>query len=891
MPQSDPRRGGPLKAPRLPLALLWALLPYAERDEVIAELRAELATRQAREGPRAARAWLWRQVLGSVPPLVRRTFSRGWTGFEPASSRLRPGGPRMESFIMDLRYAARRLRSRPTYVVLAVLTLALGVGGTAAAFGLVRGLLLTPLPYPAEERLDLFWYPWSWSEREFLFISPDWTGYSSVAAFRPQELPLRRKPDAPPELVASVATSAGLFDVLGVRPTLGRGFEPNEDRPGAAPAVVLSHALYEDLGAQPSLVGNTVELDGKAHTVVGVMPRGFWFPDPTVRAWVLETLNEEDGSGNYTLVGRRAPGTDGPATTRALEQIASRLRERFTYSPKWDKTKNAAVKPLRELLLGSLRPALLATVGAMGLILLIACANVAALMLGQVEGRGSELALRSALGAGRRRLTQQIVVEALLVGLGAGVLGAALAAAGFHALASALPIGAWAEGARLDWTTFAAALAIAVGAVLLVALVPSFSLWRGDLRGALGRARTGGIQGRGGRVERGLVVAEVALAMLIASGAALLVRSVANLYAIDPGIDTRGVAVVDVVSRLGLPAGERGRTVDELTAALGALPGARSAAAAMKIPLRGGGDSFGLAAAGRPASERTNTYFRVVSPAYFAAMGIAVRDGRAFDASDRPVHPDSTAAEISVVVNQALARKHFPGASPLGRYLEGGFDARQRIVGVVDDVAEAALTDGPEPTAYYLGSQAGWFGNRTTFVVRAARPDDAEALLDRARAVVNRTAPGFAVQEVTTMSRVFDTAVGPARQVMALLSLLSALALALGAVGIYGVISHFAARRKRDWAIRLALGLPASRVVRHIVGQGTGLVAAGIALGVAGTAALARLLATFLFGVGAVDPLALAGAAAALLAVGLVAAFVPARRAGAVAPATVLRDQ
>lgn len=264
MPRSESRSGGPPQVPRLPLALLRAWLPYAERDEVIAELSAEFAVRVSREGPRAARAWLWRQVLGSVPPLVGRTFSRGWTGFEPASSRLRPGGPPMESFIMDLRYAARRLRARPSYALLAILTLAIGVGGTAAAFGLVRGLLMTSLPYPAEERLSLFWSPGDWSEREFLHLSSDWSGFSAVAAFRSKELPLRRGPHASPELVTAVSTTAGLFDVLGVRPVLGRAFEPGEDRPGAAPAVIISDGLYADLGGQAAVVGSTVELDGGA---------------------------------------------------------------------------------------------------------------------------------------------------------------------------------------------------------------------------------------------------------------------------------------------------------------------------------------------------------------------------------------------------------------------------------------------------------------------------------------------------------------------------------------------------------------------------------------------------------------------------------------------------
>jgi predicted permease len=630
-------------------------------------------------------------------------------------------------------------------------------------------------------------------------------------------------------------------------------------------------------------------IDGEPRTVVGVMPRGFWFPDPGVRIWHARALDPEGRNGSYTFVGRTAPGVDVRHMNDHVRRITALVGSRFQYIPGADKMRDAAITPLRDELLGSMRPAVIATFVAMALILLIACANVAALMLGQVEGRASELAVRSALGANRRRLTQQLVVEALLVGAAAGLVGAALAAAGFRVLARALPVGAWGEHATFDWTTFAVALGLAVAAVLLVVLVPSVSLWRGDLRGALSRARTGGVQGRGGRMERGLVVAEVALAMLIASGAALLVRSVANLYAIDPGIETQGVAVVDVVSRREMPVRERGRAVEEVAAALRTLPGVRSAAVAMKIPLRGGGDSFGIGVEGRPRAERTNTYFRMVTPEYFSTMGIRLREGRAFDVSDRPIDPDS-ADQMSVVVNAAFARKHFPGASAVGRRIAGGYGNPQLIVGVVADVAEAALTEGGQPTVYYLGSQAGWFGNRETFVLRTTRPADAAAVLEAARRTVQRVAPELAVQETTTMTRVFDAAVGPARQVMVLLSVLSALALLLGAVGIYGVIAHFAARRQRDWAIRVALGLVPSRVVGRIVGQGVALIGAGVAFGLAGTLATAHFLSTFLFGVGAVDLPAFAAASLALLAVGVAAAFVPAWRVGRSSPSVVLRE-
>lgn len=873
-----------MDVPRLPLVLLRAWLPYAERDEILAELSAEFAVREAREGRRDACAWLWRQVLGSVPPLVRRTFSRGWTGFEPASSRLRPGGPPMESLIMDLRYAARRLRLRPMYTVLAVLTLALGVGGTAAAFGLVRGLLLTPLPYAAEERLGLFWSHRDWSEREFLYLSPDWSGFSGVAAYMPRELPLRRGPDATPETVPAIATTAGLFDVLGVRPALGRSFEPNEDRPGAAPAVVLSHALFEELGGQPSLVGSTVELDGQAHTVVGVMPKGFWFPDPTVRAWVAEPLNEEDTSGNYTLIGRRAPGTDGPALDLALRRIASRLGERFQYPAQWDKTRAPSLTPLRQELLGPLRAPLLATLAAMAVLLLIACANVAALMLGQMDSRATELAVRVALGASGRRMTQQLLSEALLLGLAAAGVGALFAAEGFQLLAEALPLGPLAPHGSLDWGVFFAALVIALCAALAVAMLPARSLRKSDPQRALGSIRTGGIGARGGRTEGALVVGQVALAVLLTAGAALLVRSVTNLRAIDPGVDTGRVAVLDVVMEGNVAPEARRRLLTDLETALAAVPGVRAAGAVQKLPLRGPGDSWGITLEDKPELPPSSTYTRLVTPGYFETVGIQLLEGRLLNADDRE------GTETAVVINHALAAKYFPGESPLGRRLGQG-DGWARIVGVVEDVAEAGLTDGAVPARYLLYAQVtNYTPTRHTLVLRAQPGHDPAALLDDARRQLAHAAPSVAVQRTTTLEAVLAQAIGPARQVMSVLAFLTALAVALGAVGVYGVTAHFVRRRQRDLGICIALGLRPSRVVAQVVGRGGALVLMGSVLGTVAALVLARLLSSFLYGVSEVDPLSLAGATLALLAVGVAAALLPAWRASRTDPAVVLRQ-
>jgi putative ABC transport system permease protein len=796
----------------------------------------------------------------------------------------------MRTWLADATYAARRLRARPIYTLIAILTLALGIGGTAAIFGIARPVILDPLPYANAKDLGMLWMPGWWTEEEFLYLRGHIPGFQLVEAHRPGDVTMRLA-NGPLRLIPGLESSWELFDVLGARPLIGRTFHQGDDVQGAEPIAVLSYGLWQELGGSPSILGQRITMNDVPHTVVGVMPKGFWFPDPSVRVWTPKPLDPEGRNGSFALVGHTAPGVDVHHMDAQLHSLATMLGERFHYSIGADKTEHPAVTPLRDQMLGPVRPAIVATFVAMGLILLIACTNVAALMLGQVEGRSSELAVRSALGATRTRITQQLTVEALLLGLVAGIVGAGLASLGFRVLAQALPIGAWADHARFDWTTFIAALVIAILAVLLIALAPAISLWRGDLRGALSGARTGGIQGRGGRMERGLVVGQVALAMLIACGATLLVRSVRNLYAIDPGVDTRGIAVLDIVGNPEMTSRARLTVTDRVLAGLQSIPGVRSAALAMKIPLRGEGDSFGISIDGKPEAEKTFTYFRVVSRDYFTTMGIALRSGRFFDASDRRFTAADTSPVMSVIVNEAFVKKYFPGENPLGRIIGGGFGAPQRIVGVVANVAEANLTDPRKPVRYYLAGQAPTWGGAVTFVMRASGGGDPTTLLDPARRTVQKLAPDFAIQDATTMQRVFDLAVGPARQIMSLLTLLCGLALTLGAVGIYGVISHFATRRKRDWAIRLAIGLPGAIIVRHIVRQGLVLVVLGIAIGAVGTMLLARLLTSFLFGVTATDPLSLVAAALALLAIGAAAALVPAIRAGRVDPAMLLREQ
>jgi predicted permease len=792
----------------------------------------------------------------------------------------------MESWIMDARYAARRLVRRPLYALLSVLTLALGIGGTAAVYAIARPILLDPLPYRAEKELAAFWMPFDWSEQEFLYLRGRIPGFAEVAAYRPDNVLLDRG-DGQVRLLPSLFASAELFSVLGTRPALGRGFQRGEDLRGAEPVAVLSYGLWQELGGDPSIVGSRLRIDGQQRTIVGVMPSGFWFPDPNTRIWIPQPLRENNRSGNYAFIGRFTRGLTIDRMAGPIAQFVKILDDRFDYPPQWDKTKSPVLTPLRKYLVGSLTPALVSTFVAMGLILLIACANVAALMLGQVEGRSTELAVRSALGANRVRLTQQLVAEAALLGIGAGIVGAVLAVVAFRGLVAALPLGAWGEAASLDWSLFFAAMAAAVLAAAMVAVAPGVAMWRGSLRDTLGSSRTGGIAGRGGRLEGSLVVAEVALAVVMAAGAGLLVRSVSKLYAIDPGVDTRNVGVIDVVLPNEMQVLRRHQALREVTDALNALPGAKGAGVAQILPMRGGGWSSGIRVEGNAEGEVTTTFVRMVSPGYLDAMGVKLRDGRMFTDGDR-----TNAANLPpIIINEALAKKYFAGTNPIGRRISTGMsDSLGVVIGIVNDVAEGHLTDAAAPARYMLYESLPFVPGGNVLVFRV-NGRDAESALDDARATVRRVIPGAGVEHVSTMERELAKAVGPARQVMMLLAILTALALVLGAVGVYGVISHFVSRRSRDWGVRLALGMMPGKVVRMIVLRGTGLVSLGIAIGIAVFFALARFLGSLLYGVGASDPIAMATATVVLLVVGVLAAAIPGLRASRTDPAIVLRQQ
>jgi putative ABC transport system permease protein len=871
------------RLPALVRIVFRTLLPIAERDEVLADLQAEYERRAAAGGYGAARWWARRQAIGSLPALMQRGWWRGMTGFEPRANRMRPGGPMFESWIMDCRYAGRRLMSRPTYALLAIVTLALGAGGTAAVFSIARTMLLDPLPIAREEQVGVFWFGGSWSQAEFLHFRPHFPGFQRVAAYRPNDVTLET-PGSAMRLVPGVEVTAEFFDVLGAQAALGRTFRQGEDAAGHLP-VMLSHALWRDLGSDPDIVGKPLQVGGLARTVVGVMPRGFWFPNPLTRIWTTAQLSPQSRSGMYTLVGRAAEGGSLASMDGPLRSIVSTLGSAFQYAPQWDKTKAPWIKPAREFLVGDLRPSLTATLAAMSVILLIACANVAALMLGQVDARATEMGVRAALGANRQRLVQQLVIEAMLVGLMAGAAGAALGAGGFEVLVRSLPLGALADNARLDWSLFWASMAAAGAAAVVVAVVPGIVLWRGSsLRATMAMTRTGGVAGRGGKLEGTLVIAQMALAVLLAAGAGLLIRSVANLRSIDPGIRVDGVAVIDATMPLRLRTEQRLRVIREMLPALQALPGVTAAAATQKLPLRGSGHNWLITVQGKPEFGRMATAFRTVTHDYFQALGMPLRSGRTFNASDR------AGSDRVVVINEALAAKFFPNEDPIGRVISTGFDTGERIIGVVGNAAEASLTEPPVPARYMLYEHVPITMPQTSFVVRSESAAALPGVLAAARAAVSGEGTQLAVQETATMQSIVDLAVGPAGQIVTLLTILAGLALVLGTVGVYGVMSHYVTRRSRDYGICLALGLQPARVVRQVLGRGAALVGIGSAIGVAGALVVTKVLVSLLYGVQPTDPLALAGAVGVLLVVGMLAAFIPARRASLTDPSVVLRD-
>lgn len=794
---------------------------------------------------------------------------------------------------VDVRHTLRQFARRPLYTGLGVATLALGIGATVALFSVVQGLLLRPLPFRDQDELHVFWSDYDWRGVEFDFVKERATAFSGLAAFSTDLVPLRA--DAGSSTVYTGISSAELFDVLGAMPIKGRTFRPGEDRPGAEAVVVVSWAMWQqELGGDPNVIGRRIIFGGTPTTVIGVMPRGFYFPTPEFRAWrplLLDPASGDyQGNGWLVLVGRARPGSTAPQIGQNIQVIAKALGERFVYPAAWDKTKGAKTTPLRQYLVGDVKPALLLLLSAVTLLLAMACANVAALVLARTTDRTPEMTLRTALGAGRGRLARQVATESVVLSALAGVLGAGFAAALFDVLVASLPLkNGFGAAVSLDWTTFAVAVLVALVVGLAVAAVPVRDLLAGRLGGVTGE-RGAGLRRGPGQVHAVLVGGEVALAVLLAAGATLFIKSVGRLYAVDTGFDPRGVLVADLVtSPAEMEAPARRQFFRDVVERVSALPEVTAVGLIGRLPIRDGGWQGTVSIEGRPDLEGANapnSYFRPVTPGYFATMDITIRAGRGFEGSDRqgglPVG----------LVSEAFARRAWPGLDPVGRRVRTGITgdtAWITIVGVVEETRMVRMT-GENPLVLYVPvEQMPYAMEGMSMVTKVGRR--AELVVPAIRRVAAEVDGRVAIARVMTMDQVVAVALAEPLRLRFFLSLFAALALLLGTVGVYGVVSYSVARRRAEFGIRMALGAAPTRVLAEVVGRGMVPVAVGVTIGLVSAIALSRLVGGFLYGVAPTDGTSLATASAVLLVAGAAAALFPGWRAGRVSPVEALRAE
>jgi putative ABC transport system permease protein len=804
----------------------------------------------------------------------------------------------------DLRYSLRTLKKSPGFAAAAVGILALGIGANTAIFSVVDAVLLRPMPFAQPERLmRLLHVPpaASFPGLKTFSVSPanylDWRAQNHVfermAIYQGGSFSLTGRDQ--PEALSAAVVSADFFPLLRARPLLGRVFAAGEEQPGHDDVVILSHALWQShFGSNPKVVGQEVVLDGRRHTIVGVMPAAFktaiWYPT-TVQLWkpLAWTAKERAvrGNHNYSVVARLKPGADRRQAQAELDTISDRLARQY---PEDDKGWGAIVLPLQAYQVGEVRPALLLLLGAVAFVLLIACANVANLVLVRTLGRSKEMAIRGALGASRGRLLRQLVAESLLLALAGAALGFYVAHFGVALivgfLGHELPKGI---EVHLDTRVLAFTLAISLATGLAAGLLPAWSLLAGDLIRGLkqGLGRTDAAAG-GRRTRSALVVAEVALSLVLLIGAALTIESLAALRRVDPGLDPHGVLTLAI----GLPEQkypeprQQGAFFERVLERVRVLPGVEAAATVDSLPLIDGGSVQPIAIAGRPAaamSEQPEVAVRLISPDYLRTLKVPLRRGRDFGTGD------SLDRSAVVLISESMARRFWPGEDPLGKRLTLSFlpKVSRQIVGVVADVKMRGLrVDEPVSTLYVPMAQVPEGG--MFFVVRTkTRPESLVPAVTRAVHAEDRDLP---VQEVATLDSILADSLSRERFNMLLLSVFAGLALLLAAVGIYSVLSYTVRRRVQEIGVRMALGAQVRDVLGMVVVEGMRPTLLGIVIGLAASLALGRTLASLFYGVSATDPVLFAAVALLLAGVALLASAGPAYRATQVPPSEALRE-
>jgi putative ABC transport system permease protein len=799
----------------------------------------------------------------------------------------------IEQFAKDIRYGLRNMRRSAGLTSLAVITLALGIGANTAIFSVVNAILLQPLPYRDSTHLVKIWPNKSGasvSKMEFVALRDRLGKVQDLTASSTWSFTITGQGN--PEEIKGARATAGLFSLLGINAMLGRTFVPGEDQPDRDHVIVMSHAWWRRrFGSDPKVIGQPIKLDGENYTIIGVMPPGFSYPAENLDLWMpleLDPTKAQDyGAGYLELDARLQSGTTKEQAQAELASVSRGMSEQLRgLLPKYGE--GAVVVPLQEDMVGNVRRKLLVLLGAVGLVLLIACANVANLQLIRTVARQKEIAIRSATGASRLRIIRQLLTESVLLGIVGGIAGVLLAFWLRHLLVAILPADTpRLSEIRIDWRVLWIALTGSVLTGLLFGLTPALRLSRPDLVSALKEGGRSSNTGARSLYRNALASMEIALALMIVVGAGLLIKSFWNLQHVDPGF--RGESVLSM--RLAPPDAAyatEARKIGyyrEILQRIDNLPGVAASGAVNLIPLGSRNWNFTLTIEGRPVPPGVrgpHADFRLAANDYFRAAGIPLVRGRYFTAADNETAPGAA------LINESMAREYWPNEDPIGKRVSNRRNEWATIVGIVGNVRERSLDRPAASEMYRPYAQAPWIGSMTVMVRAKADPAAIESSL---RTVVWSVDKDVPISDMQRLSDVVSQSISGPRSTALLISAFAAIALLLGVVGIYGVIAYSVAQRTHEIGIRMSLGAQRSDVLRLVMSEGLAVTALGICAGLLGSFAITRLLATLLFQVTATDPQVFVSVAVVLAAVALCAGYIPTRRAMKVDPTIALRGE